>query len=121
MTTTATRRTSPIVLLVLAAILLIALPPLNHHAVARHGINAAKAWSRVARVTPTPDGSNYWHGVDPDTGRDIHIVTIERNRMWAIVILGGGGTFLVTAFLCSSKNTVRKIKRRCEGGEQWRS
>ena len=121
MTTTAHHTSLVVFLLALVAILLVALPPLNRHAVSKHGINAAKAWSRVARVTPTPDNSNYWHGVDPDTGRDIHVVTIEPGRMWAIVIVGGGGMFLVTAFLCSSRNTVRKIKRRCEGGRQWRS
>lgn len=114
MTTTAARKTPP-VMLILAAILLIALPPLNRHAVSKHGISAAKAWSRVAQVTPTPDSSNYWRGVDQETGRDIHIVTIEPGRMWAIVIVGGGGAFLVTAFLCSSRNTIRKIKRRCRG------
>jgi len=104
------------IVLLVAIILLASLPPLNKHAVGKHGIDAAKAWAWVATHGPDDDDDDFWHG-HSDDGRDFYIVKLPKassKTMWAIVIVGGGGAFLVTAFLCSSRNTVRKIKHICE-------
>lgn len=99
-------------------ILMASLPPLNSHAIKRHGLDAWKAWRFISNYEPDDDNDDdkLWRGRSED-GRDFYILRLPRvsgRTIWAIVIVGGGGAYMVTAFLCSSKNTVRKIKRMCK-------
>ncbi|MBN1250089.1 MAG: hypothetical protein JXC32_20660 [Anaerolineae bacterium] len=103
---------SPLLWLVLAALLLVALPTLNGHATARHGRTAASAWRYVSRCDP--GDPRLWCGEQED-GREVRILELDKlpgkPRTWAIVITCAGG--LVTAFLSQHRQSVEKIRERC--------
>lgn len=115
-TMTTTRRRSPAVWLLLAAVLLIALPPLCRHAVERHGRAAysARRWVEMWEPEPDDDDDAYFEGVQAD-GRTVHILRLPRipgtPLTWAIVVVGGG--CCVTAFLSQSREKVERKKREC--------
>ena len=97
--TTTLRRPAPALLLALcAAVLLVAVPALNAHAVQRHGRTAASARRYVSRCDP--DDPRLWCGTQDD-GRLVQILELDKlpnkPRTWAIVVTAGG--VLVTAFL----------------------
>jgi len=104
-------------LAVAAVVALIAVPALNRHALERHGWHAVSAAQQLRRHTPEPqDEDRYWTGTDAN-GRDIHVLRLPQVAgkpvTWAILILGGGGTFVVTAFLVQSRRSVERIKGKC--------
>jgi len=104
-------------LAVAAVVALIAVPALNRHALERHGWHAVSAARQFRRHTPEPqDEDRYWSGTDAN-GRDIHVLRLPQVAgkpvTWAILILGGGGTFVVTAFLVQSRRSVERIKGKC--------
>jgi hypothetical protein len=97
-------------------IALIAVPALNQHALDRHGMHAVRALDGLRKHTPEADDDRYWSGTDAN-GRDYHIVKLPQVPdgipTWGVVIVGGGGAFLVTAFLCQSRNSVERMKDKC--------
>jgi hypothetical protein len=101
---------------VVALIALVAVPAINQHALDRHGMHAVRAVDGLRRHTPEPEDDGYWTGTDAD-GREYHIVKLPQLPgglpTWGVVILGGGGAFLVTAFLCQSEGSVERIKGKC--------
>jgi len=107
-------------LAVAAVVALIAVPALNRHALERHGWHAVSAARQLRKHTPEPgdqDGEDrYWNGTDAQ-GREIHVLRLPQVAgkpvTWAILILGGGGTFVVTAFLVQSRRSVERIKGKC--------
>lgn len=109
-----------VILLIAAAVglvALIAVPQVCQHAIDRHGGDAFSAVRYVQEYTPTPDGERYWVGTD-DIGRQHHVLKLPKlpgkETVWAVVVIGGGGAFMVTAFLCGSKRSVDRIKDRCD-------
>jgi hypothetical protein len=108
-----TTRTRPAWWLLVAALVLVALPALNAHATTRHGRTAASAWRYVSRCEP--DDARLWCG-EQDDGREVRILELDKlpgkPRTWAVVITGAG--FLVTAFLSQSRRAVEKIRERCD-------
>ena len=119
-----TARTRPRILLwgaALSALLigkcLISLPPLNTHAVEKHGIIGTSAWSRMASFNPDDDDDDdaYWEGTQED-GRTVRVLRLDKlpgkRTTWAIVITCGG-LFCVTAFLTQSRSQVQKLKDKC--------
>ena len=95
--------------------LLVSLPPLNNHAVERHGRTGSSAWSYMSSFEPNDDDDKYFEGKQED-GRTVRILRLKKLQgkpvTWAIVITGGG--FLVTAFLTQSRRQVEKMKEKCK-------
>lgn len=113
----ATRRRFPWLLLAAVGLLLIALPPLNGHAVGRHGRTAKSAYCWLLSCDPEDpdDAARYWRG-EQDDGRTVHIYRLPKlsgkPTTWAIVVVGSG--YLATAFLTQSRRQVRKKQAECE-------
>ena len=111
-----TRTRFPVWLALIPAMLLIALPALNNHALDRHGRTGESAWSNMSSFDPDDDDDDdkYWEGTQDD-GRTVRILRLNRLPgkpvTWAIVITGAG--FCVTAFLTQSKRQIQKMKDRC--------
>jgi len=119
-----TARTRPRCILIGAALsalllgrCLISLPPLNTHAVEKHGTIGVSAWSRMASFDPGDDDDDekYWEGPQED-GRTVRILRLDKlpgkRTTWAVVIICGG-LFCVTAFLTQSRSQVQKMKDKC--------
>jgi len=93
-------RVKPWLWFALAAILLlVALPPLNGHALQRHYEGAIRAWKYVSEHGGP--GDRY----DCKDGRTRWICAIreqvkDKKDLWAVVVLSAAGG-LITAFLCS--------------------
>lgn len=105
-------------LVIAAMIALVAVPAMNHHAQG-HGLDAWRAWAFMRNVTPEPDDDeSFWTGHNSENSRDYLVAKWPRSpyghTMWVVVIVGGGGAFLVTCFLCRSRNYVDKIKSECD-------
>jgi glycine/D-amino acid oxidase-like deaminating enzyme len=121
---TRSRRIPWLLLVVIAAgVLLISLPPLNGHAVERHGRTAKSAYCWLLSCDPDdPDDSKrYWRGVQED-GRTVHIYRLPKlagkPTTWAVVIVGG--SWLVTSFLTQHRRAVDALKERCVEAERER-
>jgi hypothetical protein len=105
----------------IGGLLLVSLPPINDHAIARHGEDAFKSHAVLSNYNPDPrrDDDVYFEGTD-EAGRTYHVLRLPklpgRAVMWAVVITCGtiGGQCVVTAFLCGSKKYVERIKDDCE-------
>ena len=106
----------PAWLVIIPAVLLIAVPVLNSHALERHGRTAQSARNRMSSFEPSDDDDDdkYWEGTQED-GRTVRILRLDKlpgkPTTWAIVITCGVGC--VTAFLTQSRRQVRKMKDRC--------
>ena len=120
-----TARTRPRCVLIGAALsalllgrCLISLPPLNTHAIEKHGTIGDSAWSRMASFNPNDDDDDdvYWEGEQQD-GRTVRILRLDKlpgkRTTWAVVI-ACGGLFCVTAFLTQSRRQVEKMKDKCK-------
>jgi len=106
----------PAWLVIVPALLLIAVPVLNSHALERHGPTAQSAQARMSSFEPGDDDDDdkYWEGTQED-GRTVQILRLNKIAghpvTWAIVITCGA--YCVTAFLTQSKKQVKKMKDRC--------
>lgn len=109
-------------LVVLLGLVGVTLPPLNRHAQQAHGGTARLAYDTVRNANPTPGPDRdrgYYRGTDAD-GQTYHIARLPYRHgsgpVWAVVIVGGGGAFLITAFITGSRRYVDRLKRKCKGG-----
>ena len=95
----------------------ISLPPLNKHAIERHGLTGSSAWSYMSSFDPdhNDDDDEYFEGTQED-GRKVRILRLRKIAgkpiTWAVVITVSG--FCVTAFLTQSRRQVQKMKDRCK-------
>ena len=111
----------PAWLVIVPALLLIAVPVLNSHALERHGPTAQSARNRMSSFEPSDDDDDdkYWEGTQED-GRTVRILRLDKlpgkPTTWAVLVIGGTagvGVYCVTAFLTQSKKQVKKMKDRC--------
>ena len=106
----------PAWLVIVPALLLIAVPVLNSHALERHGRTAQSAQNYMSSFEPGDDDDDdlYFEGTQED-GRTVRILRLNKIAghpvTWAVVIVGTG--FCVTAFLMQSKKQVQKLKDKC--------
>ena len=112
-----------LVLVLLAGLALIELPPINGHATERHGRTAWSAWTYVANY-PNDNGDDddddrLFIG-DTEEGHRYIILRLKRlagkPTTWAVVVLllGCSKPILKTCYLTQSRKQVARLKERCK-------
>lgn len=125
--TTMTKRTRfPMLLVVLAAIFglaYVSVPPLNQHAVERHGEMATFCRDAIVACDPDDDDSDYFEGVTPDGTIYRILKTVKENgkTVWVLFITVAIGVTAagklrertVTTYTVRSEGRVQALKERC--------
>jgi len=112
-----------LVLVLLAGLALIELPPINGHATERHGRTAWSAWTYVANYDPNDKGDGDDDKLfDGETVEGHRYIILRLKRLagkpttWAVVVLllGCSKPILKTCYLTQSRKQVARLKERCK-------